>query len=195
MPIKDSIEFIGPRLREFELYPWLAQTIDEALRQYCLELSDSRDKYRDTLSASQDRIFEMIKELGFDYINDVLQTTSGEQENFLLSLASVLSLFKGHRDGLILVMKLLGFEISVIEWWEKTPQGEPHTFDMEITISAENVDNVLATVTNIRRFVTQYVYPKFETATLVFSFDFAEANTAHSLFVDIEQDICVEATL
>lgn len=195
MPIKNSLDFISQKLHKFELYPYLAQTYDKILEDFCLDLSDSRDKYRDTLIANEDRIREMIAELGFDYINDILSSTSNDNDNFLLSLSATLSLFKGHRDGLILVMKLLGFDVEVVEWWQKTPKGEPHTFDMEISLNSENVDNVLVTVENIREFVKKYVYPKFNIATLVFVYDFVDVAASHSGFIDLEQDVCIEGIL
>ena len=43
---------------------------------------------------------------------------------------------KGTRGGLDTALASLGFEVDVIEWWQKTPAGTPGTFDLNILVPA-----------------------------------------------------------
>lgn len=62
---------------------------------------------------------------------------------------------KGTRKSVSDVVKSFGANLIMREWWERTPKGEPHTFDIVINYSGETVtedlqDDVLAEISRVK---------------------------------------------
>ena len=172
----DSIVKVPLRLRNKALYKKFAEMLDFQIEVLDDEFKDIKFKFRDSEQLSDETVLEIVKEQGFEYIADIVSTLQNIQTNNLLNFVSLLHLLKGHRDGLELVLTLLGFEFEIREWWEQDPQGDPHTFDMDIFLNLSQVSNVFLTLNRIRTFVENYVYPKFEVANLIVDFQFAQAH-------------------
>jgi hypothetical protein len=164
MAVSDSILKVPLRLREKPLFKKFAEMLDFEIEVSDDEFKDIKFKFRDSEELSDEIVLEIVKEQGFEYISDLILTLQNINTSNILNFVSLLHLLKGHRDGLELVLTLLGFEFEIREWWEQSPQAEPHTFD-----------DVFLTLNRIRTFAENYVYPKFAIANLIVDFEFAEA--------------------
>lgn len=176
MSIRNTIDYFPEKLREFSLNPKVAELLDYIIDNAYNDLDDIKNKYRDAEMASEDMVEAIINEYGFGYINELTSTISNLDYNILLQFMSLLHFLKGTREGLELILNVLGFEIIIEEWWEQSPQGEPHTFNMTIDMNLTNIPDVLETLQKIRQFTEEYVYPKFEIANLSFLLQFVESS-------------------
>jgi hypothetical protein len=182
MSTKDTSLYIAPDLRDFEIYPKICELVQYIVDNFENDYSDIINKYQNPALASDDVISEVINEYGFGYINELIDTLENVDISILLNFMSLLHFLKGTRAGLELVLETLGFQAIIVEWWETNPKGPEHTFDMTVLMDLSKVPEVFVTLSKVRLFVEQYVYPKFNIADLVFSFEFAEAHTAHAGF-------------
>lgn len=82
------------------------------------QFEDVRYKYRQASAVRQRVITEIINELGFGYISDLMETTKNPQSNTLLVFTSLINSLKGSRQGLELILQLLGIGVIVTEWWQ-----------------------------------------------------------------------------
>lgn len=157
--------FFPKKLREVGLYDQVLYAVAEIVRVAEIDLKDSVEKWYDFQVLPEDLLLEIVKEFGYDYITDVLDLEESQLRQ-LVQLISLIHFMKGHRDGLILVLDLLGFVGSVVtEWWEKAPQGTPTTFDMELNLNTSTIDS--AAVPRLLNFIESYVYPVLEELTFV----------------------------
>lgn len=184
MTLQNSINFVPQNLQQQELYPKIAEMLDYIIDNFETELEDIKFKYRGPSVVREDVIKEIIIELGFEYIKDIMDTIDNFEFNVLLDFISLLNLLKGSREGLELVLKLLGFDSVVTEWWQKDPQGTPHTFDLNVIMNTTYINDVEETLEKVQIFVRNYVFPILETIDFVFAFDsFLEKNANFMAFV------------
>ena len=161
----DVEKFFPKKLRKVGLYDQVLFATAEIVRVTEIDLKDSVEKWNDFQVLPEDLLLEIIEEFGYGYITDVLDLTTAQIRQ-LAQLISLIHFMKGHKDGLVLVLDLLGFVGSVLtEWWEKNPQGTPDTFDMELNLNVSSIDS--AAVPRLLAFVENYVYPIIETLTFV----------------------------
>lgn len=83
-------------------------------------------------------------------------------------LASAISIHrhKGTVKSVRDVVQSLGGAIEITEWWQKTPKGIPHTFDLTLTLSgsdgnqatAQFVDDVISEVTKTKPARSQFTF-------------------------------------
>jgi hypothetical protein len=184
---KDTIKFVAPDLRSFEVYPKITELMDYIVTGFEAEFGDVVNKYANPADASEDVVARVIDEYGFRYIYELAADLNGLDISILLNFMSLLHFMKGTRAGLELVLEVLGFSSIIVEWWETEPRGEEHTFDMTVLMDLSQVNDVFATLARVRIFAENYVYPKFNVATVVFAFDFSEAITAFAGFVTQSQ--------
>jgi len=180
---KDTIQYIPPELQDFEIYPKIAELLDYILAGFEIEFGDVVNKYANPADASEDVIARVIDEYGFRYIYEIAADLEDADISILLNFMSLLHFMKGTRPGLELVLEVLGFSATIVEWWETEPRGEEHTFDMTVFMDLSQVTDVFATLRKVRVFAENYVYPKFNFASVVFAFEFSEAITAFTGFV------------
>ena len=183
MALGTSLNFLPEGLRSQELYPKVCGMIDYIVQNFETALEDVKYKYRGPEVVRQEVIEQIIEELGFDYINQLMQTITNFEFNQLLQFLGLINLLKGSRDGLELVLKLLGFDSIIIEWWETAPLGAPATFDLTIVVDSSHVPDLNATIDKVKIFTEHYVYPKINNVELKFSFDFATKNITTAGFV------------
>jgi hypothetical protein len=133
------------------------------------EIKPLTDKYKDYFNFDEKFIYALLKEFGYEYLADasILDTSN---LSVLLSYLKLIHFLKGTRQGLQLVLKLLGYDYTEILWYEKIIKGEPHTFDLNLTvpISAVNV----TTIGNLNKFLRYYVYPIARVVTDILPFEF-----------------------
>jgi hypothetical protein len=103
-------------------------------------------------------------------------TINGVQFNSLIDFISLLNLLKGSRTGLELVLKLLGFDSSIKEWWQFDPPHDPYTFEIIVTMDANLVPDIFNTLNKVELFCRAYVFPEVENIDFRFSLSFAEKN-------------------
>lgn len=188
---KDSISFIAENLRRHELYPKISEMLNYIVEQYAVtDIQDVEFKFTDPDKLSEDAISAIIEEYGFRYINEIVDTLTGIETNILIHFISLLHLLKGHRRGLELVLKVLGFDSVIEEWWEQSPKGEPATFNMVVFFNLSNLApgvSVFEVLDRIRLFAREYVYPKFQLADVQFEFNLADMGTAMAGFTTQEK--------
>jgi hypothetical protein len=163
-----------PGLRNFPIYPKVSEMIQYVIEKSNDYFKDSKYKYKEPSLLSEDAINRVIKEFGYEYISNIMDTLTDIEFDTLVYFLGMISLMKGHRDGLELVLRLLEIDSTIVEWWETTPKREPYTFDIVVFINTSKTLNIYNTLDKIREFITHYVYPTFEKIELVFSFNMAD---------------------
>ena len=148
-----------------ELYSKICQIFDEIVRRTEINISGLRNKYLDYASLNKDLVQLIIKEMGYDYITDVLKLTE-EELQIILGYLGIIHAFKGTRPGFELCLQLMGANYELTEWWESAPTGTPDTFCLviDLNLSTMKVD----TLAKLRSFVRQYVYPILDKLVLLY---------------------------
>lgn len=173
----DATKFIPEKLREdYELYPKLVDMLNYIVQGYAEEFKDIRLKNSGPDEVSEEVIKEIIRELGFDYITSVMDTITGFQFNSLLEFISLVNLLKGSRTGFELILKLLGFDSVITEWWEMYPKGQPQTFNIVVIMNNTFIPDVQATLDQVKIFSRAYVFPTISNIEFRFGFSFGEKN-------------------
>ena len=173
----DATKFIPEKLRDdYELYPKVVSMLNYIVQGYAVKFEDVRLKNSGPDQVSEDVIKETIKELGFDYITSVMDTINGFEFNSLLEFISLVNLLKGSRTGFELILKLLGFDSIITEWWETSPKGEPQTFDIVVIMDNNLIPDVQATLEQVKVFARAYVFPTISNIDFRFGFSFGEKN-------------------
>lgn len=183
MSSKPTLEFIPEGLRSQELYPKVAAMMDFIIQNFEKELEDVKFKFRGPEVVREEVIKEIINELGFEYISQVMDTISNFEFNQLLQFLGLINLLKGSRNGLELVLKLLGFDSIITEWWETEPKGTVDEFDLTVIVNSSFVTDLNATVDKVKAFAKHYVYPNLNIVDFRFSFQLATKNLTMAGFV------------
>lgn len=170
-----SIDLIPEKLRSNEVYPKLVSMIDYIVIGLAEEFEDIKYKYADPSIVKDEVIKEVINELGFSYITNVMDTITNFEFNTLLEFVSIINLLKGSRTGLELVLRLLGLDSIITEWWEDYPVKEPYTFKLVIIADAQFVPDINLTLSKINEFVRAYVFPILENIEFRFEVSAGEA--------------------
>jgi hypothetical protein len=178
----DSIVFVPEDLQQLELYPKLQGMMNHIIDNALVEFEDVRYKYSGPDVVREEVISEIIKELGFSYITEIMSTLTGYEFNTLLEFVGLINLLKGSREGLELVLKLLGLDALIQEWWEQSPTGEPDTFIITVIMNTTYVTDPLATLNKVKDFVKEYVYPTISNIDFRFTLSFAEKNCNFGAF-------------
>lgn len=173
----DASRFVPEKLRnDYELYPKVVAMLNYIVQGYSVKFEDIRFKNSGPDQVSEEVIKEVIKELGFDYINSVMDTITGFEFNSLLEFISLINLLKGSREGFELILKLTGFDSVITEWWETSPKGEPYTFDIVVIMDNNLIPDVQATLAQVKIFARAYVFPVINNIDFHFGFSFGEKN-------------------
>jgi hypothetical protein len=164
-----SIDAIPENLRSLELYPKVTGMIDHIVKNYAKEWEDVKYKYRGPDIVRDEVVKNIITELGFSYISDVMDTLTNIEFNTLLQFISLVSLLKGSRSGLELILKLLRFEYVIKEWWEQVPESDVYTFEIVIIMDSNIVPDVQKTLDKVKIFARAYVFPVMQNVDFQFS--------------------------
>lgn len=173
-----SIEGLPPELQGVALNIKFTALFDFLVQQQAVEFQDVKYKYANPSQVNQEVIVNVINELGFSYITDVMATTTNLEFNTLLSFVSLINLLKGSVLGLQIILVLLGFDAVITEWYQTIPVGLPYTYSMLLLMNLSNVPNPIVTVNAVRIFARQYVFPLLTSLDYNFQVNFAEAGTA-----------------
>ena len=167
--------FIPKELSSDELYIEFHRLVDYLLENNTIELNDSIYKFKNRSKIQIESLQNFIGEQGYEYIVNVLSLTKDQLET-LTDYLNLIHFLKGTRKGLELVLSLLGIIAEIREWWEETPQGEPHTFSLDIDFNLGNVKR--DTVTRLSEFVSHYVFPKLKAIVINFESEISSLQTS-----------------
>jgi len=137
----NSLELIPEKLRERSLYIKLAEMLDYVIDKSEEELKDVKYKYHGPEFVRTRVIDEVIIESGYGYIKNVIDTLTNVEYDIMHSILNLVHFLKSHRDGLELVLKILGFEFNITEWWESIDQKSRATHE-GVTYEAVDVGGI-----------------------------------------------------
>jgi hypothetical protein len=182
--LDSTIQLISKGLRDDEFFIKVAEILDKAKADYDTDFADVKYKLQDPTKLREEAIKEIIDELGFSYIRKLMDTLTNIEFNVLIDFISLLNLLKGSRDGLEIVMKLLGFDTIITEWWESLPNKEPLTFDLTVLMNTSLVPDFDSTLERVKIFTQHYVLPKLDLIDFKFVLEsFLEKQTNVAGFV------------
>ena len=127
--------------------------------------SEIESAYNDTLYRAKDYSklsygakVEVIKELGFGYLLDILTLTS-EQLTQLLIFFNLIYILKGKREGLEICLNTMGLIYTYESWEEMEPRGQK--FTAKLTIVGNDYANP-EIFKKIKNFIRSYMLPLVE---------------------------------
>jgi len=176
----EIIKLIPEQMRQRQLFDKVVeilQNFDDEERQ---QFNDIVLKYKDPKSINKEAAREVISELGFDYIVEIVEILTEEELGTLVSYIGFISLIKGTELGLKTIFDLLGFSYEITEWWEYSKDRrkgqEPDAPLLEVDewklvidiLLSPNLDNIFYTVPKLHTFARNYVYPLLAYLELVF---------------------------
>jgi len=154
-PCKD---YLPDYLKENDFFVLITDLLDWLFdEELSIENLSPSEKYNLDVT-DEDGLKEIMAELGFDYISDVVNLTKEELKT-LVQHTFLLHYLKGTRTGLELALKLLGIEHTVEEWFEMDPPGDPYTFNLVIDMPLNQVPEQV--LDKLRTFFRSYVFPKW----------------------------------
>lgn len=82
---------------------------------------------------------------------DVWDTSWSElQKRVTIATAVQVHRIKGTRGAVNRALAALGYEVSLVEWFEDTPKGAPYTFRLEVEVDDRGIDDCLyRTITQV----------------------------------------------
>lgn len=167
--------YLPENFKEIDVYKKTRELTNYIVRECAKDFEDVKYKNRDATKLSDEVIGEIIKEHGFGYIATVIDSLNEGEFSSLKGFISLLNLMKGSRQGLELVLKLLGFDSIIQEWWETHPQLDTFTYQITVVINSSSVPDYISTLKFIKSFARQYVYPIIDNIELKFTLSLAEA--------------------
>ena len=157
--------YIPSKLRSRPTFVETAAAFQQIVDDAETAIMDSHEKYYDFNTLPISLLEETIAEYGYDYIIDVLTLDEFAVRQITFFLGFI-QLLKGHKDGLLTVLDLLGFRGSTTEeWWEQSPVGVPETFDLTLNLTSSIFPE--DSLPKLIFFIRQYVFPLMTTITLV----------------------------
>jgi hypothetical protein len=185
METSDLRKFISENLRDAELSIKLNEMMTFILSSVVTELNDTKYKKTRPETLSEDMIKAIISEQGFNYIVDVMDTLNGFQFNKMLSFIDLINQLKGTRKGMELVLRLMGFDSIIKEWWQDAQfDQDPWTYEIIVIVNSSFVPDIFNTLDKIKEFSQNYVIAKVTNIELRFAADnFARLAPLMGVFV------------
>lgn len=179
-----SIGYMLPRerLKEATFYEFV-QIVDYLILHEQIYFNDYLHKYNDLLKVRTKSLKEIIAETGYNYVADLLNLEDNELIT-LVKYMNIISDLKGSKSGLEVVFNLLSMRYSMQEWWETTPKGTPHTWDLSIEVEIEKVIGDM--IGKLLIFTRNYIYPIIGNFEITYKINMAELAIVMAGFVDIE---------
>ena len=160
----DFSSYIPSQLRDTELYTLVMPMISYMMGygnpdadKMVKRLDDVIYKYKDLNSLQPETLGILLNEFGYGYIENILTLSKGDLAN-ILGFLSLISFYKGSREGYETVLRLLDIDYKITEWWEFFPKQERNTFELDLflryynLITYDQIDLLLD-------FTRNYVYP------------------------------------
>ena len=124
------------------LYQKIIEAMDYVIQNNENDFKDILNKYKDFTNQQGQATKETLKEFGFENIIKILDIPDSTAAR-LAYFINAISMFKGHKEGLILVTRLLGGFAFITEWYDGWVGYSSKDFTIG-TIYAPN-DTVIAT--------------------------------------------------
>ncbi len=152
----NALEMLPEARQKEDAFIKISDLLNHQIAVIDQELKPMVGKYTDYNKLDDKHLYLLLKEFGYEYLADasILDTS---KLSTLISYLKLIHFLKGTRKGLQLVLDLLGYDYTDTLWYEKSPKGEPHTFDLDITVPITAVNNT--TIGNLNTFLRNYVYP------------------------------------
>ena len=173
------INFIPTKLQSDPLFTKVTEFLDEIndinyeradyiVKKY-ERLITSGTEGTSEIEGTLDVVFaqRIINEFGFDYINEFIELTEKSAARIAF-LSALLQELKGTKEGLRLLLHLIGFErAEIAEWWEEPndPFAVPFTFRLRLVLRSDIIKETKVVTDLIRR----YVYAKLNAIEFVVS--------------------------
>lgn len=138
-------------------------------------LGAAMNKYRDYRNLDNTTIHQVVKEFGYQYIIDILELPDSRLRDLIAYLA-LINMLKGSKAGLELVLKLLGFDFELLEWFEDPIElPEKNTYALELTFVDMGMESTF--YKNFYTFSREYVYPLLVRLVLYFKYTYGRVYT------------------
>jgi len=161
IPITQVENFISEHKRNKELWVKVNTLITYIVAGAVDELKDIRYKVTNSAELSDDAIKEILREQGFKYITDVMDTINGFNFDVMISFMDLINQLKGTRKGMSLVLNLMGFDSIIKEWWEDAENlQEPWSYEIIILVDNSIVPDIFTTIDKVKIFSEHYVLAK-----------------------------------
>jgi len=158
--------------KDTQLWTKIRSMLQYVIDQTASELADVKYKVKDPNQLSQDAVKEIIKEEGFKYIVSVMDTINNFEFNTMVFFIDLINQLKGHRRGLELVLKLLGFDSIIREWWEDpSALGDPLTYEITVFVNSSFVPDIFLTLEKVQEFSRNYVLAQISNVDVQFLFE------------------------
>lgn len=170
METTDLRKFVADSLKDAELSVKLNEMMTYIMTSVMVELNDTKFKNTNPESLSNETIKNIIAEQGYDYIVGVMDTLNGFQFNKMLYFLDVINELKGTRKGLELVLRLMGFDSIIKEWWQDAQfDQDPWTYEIIVIVNSSFVPDIFKTLDKVKEFSQNYVIAKVTNIELRFS--------------------------
>lgn len=120
---------------------------------------DLWNKYTKPEDMRDDSIREYIKDMGYGYLLNLLNSSS-ESLRELLMVLPIIAMLKDSRKGLEIIFSLFKADestVSIKEWWECEDLGDEDTFEIDCAIDANNISDSF--LQDFGVFIQKYVHP------------------------------------
>lgn len=176
----DYSQYLPSKLRDTDLHQKVIDVVNNLTQEQRDEFKDVLLKYKDPFSITDDAAREIIKEFGFEYITEIIETLSNQDLGSLVTYIGFISTMKGHKTGLEVIFKLLGFDYEIVEWFEfDKDRKKGHYPDSKVLevdewklsiniLGSTSINNIFDTVPKLHNFVRNYVYPLLAYLELLF---------------------------
>lgn len=167
--LTDVSQFIARYQNNTLLWQKLNEITNHIVMETVEDMKVVRYKYSDPTQLGNDAIKEIIIENGYEYIKGVMDTIDGFDFATMLSFTNLIGNLKGTRIGMELVLRLMGFDSIITEWWEESPKGEPWSYKITVIVDNSIVPDLYVTLAKLRIFSQNYVYAKISNIDLQFA--------------------------
>jgi len=188
--INDVKKFIAERLRDEDLYAKVLEMLQHVLDDSEIGYNDIIQKYNDPAQLDPEATEALLAEFGFSYIGDIFSLFEAQDLVSLVRYLNFISLMKGHRDGLEVILEFLGLDYEIVEWWEGNAGEDvtydysppntvktlaPHEWKMTINlITSSHPADIAKSAEAIILFTRNYVYPVLQWLELVYEDTYGE---------------------
>ena len=157
-----------------------------------------RNKYRSMQDIPLEDVYEIISEFGYQHMTEILNSDEDSIRTFL-GFLNFIHMNKGTRKGMEFVFRLLNMDYEVSEWWEQSPMGEQHTFNIDLLSFSPNDIRGFEVINKIIDFTRNYVYPILNNLTIQFVLDDLFLNWAivsqQAVYITLQPDTDIPSTL
>jgi fibronectin type 3 domain-containing protein len=181
--IRSSIELIPEKQAESELFIKLSEMIDHETDKFAAAIVDVASKYTDPNSVTKEVVSEVFRENGLPSVVGLLEEVSVVDHSTLLAFSAYILLYKGSRSGYETVLRLIGFEYDLKEWWEEGGTGKPNTISINVNLDVSVVQRPYETFQKIKKFTSEYVFPIIDPLIFTVTMEMGREGWTHAGFI------------